>query len=191
MNTKSKDASTPSSATSWPRWLDLMQYADARSHQGGVDQHVVHRHRVGGAPQGKRRSAVRPNQRMKTHRSEVFVEAVRHGAQDARALARVPFPGGNQKDAHPHPLMKSKRLTSTIPRCSLWLARSLTIDSTAPRRRHAPSLLHCPCRHLTRWAGRERNASVRRRRQIVFYGQPIPAVRELVRETVGERLDQV
>ena len=38
---------------------------------------------------------------MKTHRGEVFVEAVRHGAQDARALARVPFPGGNQKDAHP------------------------------------------------------------------------------------------
>ena len=101
MNTNSKDASTPISAMSWPRWLDLMQHADARSHQGGVDQHVVHRHRVGGAPQGKRRSAVRPNQRMKTHRGEVFVEAVRHGAQDARALARVPFPGGNQKDAHP------------------------------------------------------------------------------------------
>ena len=40
-------------------------------------------------------------------------------------------------------------------------------------------------------AGRERNASARRRRQIVFHGQPIPAVRELVRETVGERLDQV
>ena len=57
---------------------------------------------------------------------------------------RVPFPGGNQKDAHPPSVDEVE--TADVDNPPLFLVAGAIFDNRFDRDapRHAPSLLHCP-----------------------------------------------